>query len=874
MLTNDEYYIEREKLFYKLFPEANKDIYRWKLKYDEFIKNVYEFEGELKIRSKWLDEKQRIDLEEEANQVYEENLDIVSDRSNNPELYILESDDLNTFRQKYSGEWVLNEVLKSIKALLRWPIGVGKSYNIDSLIEASLKKDAFDVIIVLAPRVSILKERKLIQNNLSNGDGGVVFLRGRNEAGCPPALNAAWKKIESKGLGLIGRQKICRSCNKKAKCFWLNQYDKKRLKNANVIFATQQQIVNNPQFIEYLLNQTGAKSHLVVYDEADMLLNPLKPKILLVEDIRNFLEVLETSISYEIFKGRQKKSTYKLIKFVRKLLIEIDPKEDGDEDEDKLTPREYNDAGELLAKLDYGWWAALQKLGYKQLGDYFKFIMPELRWLFNNAEKAKAEILENGDIAYHREPFYGDNYVIYSGFTSHNFICQRLKNYEIEDSFAAFKFGRLDTKFYNIADKKGMQTYFPGNKNSILYFFACLTIKRIKEGKKVLYISKKMFTKICVRTLNKLFAQLGHPELKVTNRKKFTSKQLCDPNVIPLITYGSVGVNDFQEFDCAYCLNGYYTSDIHIWPYLDEYVKSKEELRLMIVNEEGDGKHWAEGTIRRRPVLFRNVDSYEKQGEVRKASMDEKREMGHSIESAQYYLDNRQKVWDKKIDEASFSSELTRLEYDENGSNSKLFTRQFHAEKSNFDKLKVNSINNQLMIRDIDWFQFFAFNVLEFLETNTVLQAIGRVRPFTKPREIITFQIPIVDTQMIKPNETFHSIAAARDFFDIETARQGKANETAKIVKKATSRGMTVLEITERYGISKSTVYRYRKEQEENAAQNESVEPRSVGTMSWKELGFIMQFTYEFGDQNRPHGLKWTEYANNGYSKRTSFCRL
>ena len=79
-----------------------------------------------------------------------------------------------------------------------------------------------------------------------------------------------------------------------------------------------------------------------------------------------------------------------------------------------------------------------------------------------------------------------------------------------------------------------------------------------------------------------------------------------------------------------------------------------------------------------------------------------------------------------------------------------------------------------------------AQGVLDQLESDAVVQAVGRVRPFTRPREIITChagQLPGVQYTL-----NFDNLRAAREYFGISTARAARRDsriEQAKQLKKA-----------------------------------------------------------------------------------------
>jgi hypothetical protein len=67
--------------------------------------------------------------------------------------------------------------------------------------------------------------------------------------------------------------------------------------------------------------------------------------------------------------------------------------------------------------------------------------------------------------------------------------------------------------------------------------------------------------------------------------------------------------------------------------------------------------------------------------------------------------------------------------------------------------------------------------VLEQREADVVLQAVGRVRPFTRPREVITFQAD--ELPGVRYSLRFGSLAEARNYFGVTTRKQSEMDALA-----------------------------------------------------------------------------------------------
>jgi hypothetical protein len=97
--------------------------------------------------------------------------------------------------------------------------------------------------------------------------------------------------------------------------------------------------------------------------------------------------------------------------------------------------------------------------------------------------------------------------------------------------------------------------------------------------------------------------------------------------------------------------------------------------------------------------------------------------------------------------------------------------------------------------------------VLQQKEDDVVIQAVGRVRPFTKPREIITFQVG--DLPEVRYTLQFRSIAEARSHFGIATRRRSAAEARQAEARRLKALGLTRAQIAAAMNVSKESVKRY-----------------------------------------------------------------
>ena len=98
-------------------------------------------------------------------------------------------------------------------------------------------------------------------------------------------------------------------------------------------------------------------------------------------------------------------------------------------------------------------------------------------------------------------------------------------------------------------------------------------------------------------------------------------------------------------------------------------------------------------------------------------------------------------------------------------------------------------------------------HVLDYQEMGVVLQAVGRVRPYTKPREIIMFQC--AEHPDFAYTEEFNSIEEARIFFNIPTERERQKLITVMRVQIEKAKGLTQRQVAEVLKLSLRTIKSY-----------------------------------------------------------------
>ena len=224
------------------------------------------------------------------------------------------------------------------------------------------------------------------------------------------------------------------------------------------------------------------------------------------------------------------------------------------------------------------WSLAVQTRGYGIYGEAFSFLAFGLVH-FGRSPLESRERTASGDIVYAAIPNVSMDFIIYSGTAHQQFSEYRLGN-EFASPFEDYSFIHPETTWLNIASRLGARRYFLKNSPQILDFFAGLVARRLQEGRRPLLIAKKCFCAFCARQMQDRLQMLGHEARVAING--WQPDLLRNANVVPLIHYGMIGTNLFQEFDCAYCLTGYYVTEEAINGILQDLLGSDMEIPLRI----------------------------------------------------------------------------------------------------------------------------------------------------------------------------------------------------------------------------------------------------------------------------------------------------
>jgi hypothetical protein len=413
--------------------------------------------------------------------------------------------------------------------LINAPVGTGKSYLLDDLLDQFLARAAFDLVVVLAALTANLLERRLVRNPRID----VRRLRPRPRADCGP-LDAAWRAHERNGTTAYAREHLCRACPRFGDCFWPDQYGA-ALKGIKVIFATHQHLLVSPRFLLHLRSMTGAGRLLLLLDEAHVLASSFRTTLAPAVLGRFIAAVRRADLPED----------------ARRLWVERTTLLAGATTADLRSP------DWPFPLPPHGHALAIQEAG---LADD-----PAFRWpghdlyAFARARPERRWRDHRDNIVFVRTPYLAERTAIFSAGMPAEYVARQLGTPAVVAPFAAVECQHRDTRFYNLCSLLGAAARFRRNYRQILDFFAQLIFRNVAAGRSTLLVARKRFKGVCASYLERRLARWGCPVTVVPGDGAPPAP--ARPTVLPLIHYGINGVNAFESYDAAYCLCGYYIDE-------------------------------------------------------------------------------------------------------------------------------------------------------------------------------------------------------------------------------------------------------------------------------------------------------------------------
>ena len=349
------------------------------------------------------------------------------------------------------------------------PVGVGKSTLLDDQVDHFIAAGTFDLIVVLSALTVNLEERRLIKHPVPQA----LRLRPRPRASCG-SLDPIWRAHEHGATTIYAKHNVCRLCPHFGHCFWPGQYTANNLSNVRVIFGTHAHLLVNRRFLSFLKAVTGARSLLLLLDEADVLAGRFRVAFS-PRDLSLFAEAVR-------------------------------------------------EAEGLPDQIRQGWVDRVNLLGnattsdLQQPGWNFPFPShedaltvqtaglardPNFRWIgeglyaFTRSRLDQRWKDDRRRVVFIDRPYSADRMAIFAASMPAEYVARQLGVKEVARPFASVTCQHASTKFFNLSSLIGAASRFWSNHRQILDVFAQLIIRNIEAQRLTLLISRKRFKPLC-----------------------------------------------------------------------------------------------------------------------------------------------------------------------------------------------------------------------------------------------------------------------------------------------------------------------------------------------------------------------------------------
>lgn len=423
------------------------------------------------------------------------------------------------------------------------PPGVGKSHSIDRILADPATFARYQLVICTAPTWTIIDERlEALAAGGAGGPGAAIknlVLRPRPRALCG-ALDARWRECEEAGCTAHGKATLCTVCPMRGQCPWPDRLSEDRLRGVNLVYMAEQQLLANPGLIRLLRMRTGARRVLILLDEARFI-----DSSFVVALGRGSLARFRDAVAQT--PGLDAHVRDRWLGSLERAIAGEDP-----------------GSGLAFPKALLRHAGAIQATGLQLHGTRFRFLGHQLAD-FRRSRAMDRWIDAEGALRFELLPDLPGDVLVLSAYLERDYVAHRLDAPNVTSPLADVRVMHTVTRIFNLKSRLGMETYFPGNSEQILDFFAAMIARNVAEGRTTTVVTRKKFVGLCTEGLTERLRALGVR----FSPAPFDNLGPPDPRVVPVVTYGMLGINALADYDTCYCLNGFYVAT----PVLNEAVQ-------------------------------------------------------------------------------------------------------------------------------------------------------------------------------------------------------------------------------------------------------------------------------------------------------------
>ena len=433
---------------------------------------------------------------------------------------------LATFRSGPFTAGALAPVIESYPVtLIDVPVGLGKSTLLDDLVDHFIAAGTYDLIVVLSALTVNLEERRLVKHPSPD----VVRLRPRPRASCGP-LDPIWRAHERGATTLYAKHHVCGSCPHFSNCFWPGQYTAEQsqrhpchLRNPHP-FAREQTVLAISQ------GRDRGPQLAPVARRGGRVGRTVQGRII-------------TEGPHPVHRSRARREG--LPEQVRHAWVERVNLLGN------ATTGDLQEPGWNFPYPSPEYTLAVQTAGLAR-DPHFRWI-GEALYAFARSRPDQRWKDDWGRVVFIDRPYTADRMTIFAASMPAEYVARQLGVREVARPFDSVTCQHAGTEFFNLTSLIGAASRFRNNHRQILDVFTQLIISNIEAQRLTLLISRKRFKRFCATYLEHRLAGWGHPATIVISDGE--PPQQASPTTLPLIHYGIKGVNGFQHYHSAFCLN-------------------------------------------------------------------------------------------------------------------------------------------------------------------------------------------------------------------------------------------------------------------------------------------------------------------------------
>lgn len=378
--------------------------------------------------------------------------------------------------------------------------GVGKTRLLGDMILRLHAQGTYRRIFYATSRHRIIEE---MAGQLHQVDP-IVQVR-RNDSLCGPERASEWRRLHDLNLGILGKTRVCSSCPKRGSCAWYSS--KSAWESSGRVYLTTQ---------DYL----WATSEIVTPED-----------IVLLDELRFY-----TLDHLQIFPREDLEQFVEIVRTIPALYSLIDAAED------------------LLGRRQPRPVTEHPPLHYRQL---YRFLDEQdaynLTPLLRSAADHRIFHLD-ASAAFSKKVFTNVPLFI-AAFGINQTLLEHVFDRPFTNLSPPFPYRHPDTKVYTIATSSSSFRSFsenPASRRGLIRFALKKIAQNAALGRKTLLVSREDLIPLILKESQGLCQKMG-VELVVAK----TSDDYDGLTKIPIIHYGIEGINDFEDYFSAICVNAY-----------------------------------------------------------------------------------------------------------------------------------------------------------------------------------------------------------------------------------------------------------------------------------------------------------------------------